>query len=413
MWQTIPGGSQFSVNTSITEYVALRNRQNNNWASNQANRRQIVASDGRFLRLLVSLSAAPGNSGAYTFSMRKNNADAGLAVTITDPDTTGANYGESNSYAPGNKVNLQCAPSASPAPTNTPGAHYCAVWWDDAINRAIKLFGHQNAMHNTFSEYNYGEGGDVWAALGAGNVAPAGINGQDGTLRDFYGQLNAGAGSGASKGYDLRLRDGTTNTGININFRNNATTGNDTTDTYAVTSGSHSIRMFAKPTAFPNTPTARYFFGGYVFETDEAHSYDVVGGSVDPLPSSNGTSEYNEVNAADQTWNATNIFRNQITDCSTWSHLYVVTSNPPGSGTSWDFTLMVNETATPLTVNIADADTSGSITDVYVETDPFDRVSLECTSNGNTDNNTNAIWGFRNRSNLLFQNGQQLLGMGI
>lgn len=65
--------------------------------------------------LVIEVSAAPGASETFTFTLRKNGADTGLTVVISDTDTTAEELATSISFAKGDTWNLKVVGSGSAA----------------------------------------------------------------------------------------------------------------------------------------------------------------------------------------------------------------------------------------------------------------------------------------------------------
>jgi len=103
----------------------------------------------------------------------------------------------------------------------------------------------------------------------------------------------------------------------------------------------------------------------------------IFGGDYDILHDTN--TEYNTLGGAGNFWRATDAGSHQlISTDGVIKNLRVKLNDSPGEGTHYDFTLMLNGNPTALTLEIADAATSGSNTVNEITVTGGDRVSIEC-----------------------------------
>lgn len=78
----------------------------------------IVAQAGTLRNLRVKGQVAPGAGQTHTFTVRKNGVDTGLAITLSDSATAGANLTASVSVAAGDVLTLKGVASAGAATTS-------------------------------------------------------------------------------------------------------------------------------------------------------------------------------------------------------------------------------------------------------------------------------------------------------
>ena len=106
----------------------------------------------------------------------------------------------------------------------------------------------------------------------------------------------------------------------------------------------------------------------------------IIGGYWDFL--SQAATEYNEL-CGGYLWVGTTPNKKQLISApATIERLHVALSVAPGGGTSFTFTLIVNDIATALSVTISDADTTGSDTSHTVTVTAGDNVCLRCIPAG-------------------------------
>lgn len=70
--------------------------------------------EGKIKNLYVRLSAKPDTGKSYTFTLRVNEADTALTVTISDDETTGSDTSNEVTISDDDYLTLQCTPSGTP-----------------------------------------------------------------------------------------------------------------------------------------------------------------------------------------------------------------------------------------------------------------------------------------------------------
>lgn len=116
MKQIILGGGGTSVpHATLVRYNALQGIDY--WYTTELYMGQLVSIAGTLKGFRVRLSAAPGAGKSYTFRLRVNGANSTIVVTISDTDTTGLDDTHEVNVNPGDRVNLTCTPSGTPAAT--------------------------------------------------------------------------------------------------------------------------------------------------------------------------------------------------------------------------------------------------------------------------------------------------------
>lgn len=110
------------------------------------------------------------------------------------------------------------------------------------------------------------------------------------------------------------------------------------------------------------------------------------------------------------------------------SNFFVQLTNPPGAGTSWEFTILKNGSVTPVTVVIADTATSGSDATHIVSFSAGDTVAVQSTPTGTPGSTNEMYWniqvgsaghvaplltGLAQASSSVTQYGVMLAGHGV
>jgi len=107
-----------------------------------------------------------------------------------------------------------------------------------------------------------------------------------------------------------------------------------------------------------------------------------------------GTVQYNGINAVlSSTWSSTQTQRAMIVPCAmTISNFFMAISTAPGSGKSYDFTIMKNGVATDVTVNIADSAVTATDSTHTATFAAGDNISLRSTPNNTPGNTGGQFW---------------------
>ena len=399
-------GEANPVSTTTTEYVSLGGMQNNNWNSNVNARKQLGAGNGYFHSLRVSLDAAPGNGGSYTFTLFLNGSSTGLTVTITDTDTTAFDGNSEVTTTASTDLSLQCVPSSSPAPTNTPKVYWCVQYQDtDSVENFMIIGGRNNNLNTTTTEYNYMSSGDLWRTEVA--VFPPNNSRQEisrsGTLKNLYVKL---AGDPSPGSYALSVKRGTSKITATVN--SGSTTANNTSTTIAA-SANQDFNIESIPASSPTSRNGRW---SCLFASSDPYEHPVFGGARNPLNLS--SAEYNFIWASNTNWVSTIAERQSLAGCVTLSKLYIELNqiNPMDN---FEFVIMKNSVATALAVNLDNTQSRNNNTNTFVDFAPGDLVTLRATPTGATPGGVNlrAFWGFSCRTIAPFPNSQMMMGYGI
>ncbi len=225
--------------------------------------RQPVPTDGKFSALYVDLTTAPDPGGAdgYTFTLRVNGIDSGLAVTITGDDTTG-NAASDIDIPEGAIVTLKFAPSGTPAAE--PQARWGLKWEPDVSGESIVLGCTYNEPHVTNTEYITPTTWSIstWATTTASRVQPV----WEATIKNLYVIMETAPGSGKSRVFTIRKRTqlaAEADTDITLTIADAAVSGNDIAHEYAASDYEHLV-LKTVPSGSPDLSQSNGW--GYVVE---------------------------------------------------------------------------------------------------------------------------------------------------
>lgn len=246
------------------------------------------------------------------------------------------------------------------------------------------LYGSENSYpNNTTTQY-------IWVTsslLGSWN---ANQNNRDQrmpgsfTLSELYVLLDTAPTAGKSWQFDL-MKNGST-TGVTVTIADAAVTATDSVNSIAYAAGD-TISLRAVPT---NTPTT----GTNVWWNIKCSGTGtpILGGNASAM--SNSADNFTAPNSVWNLWGTTNASREILIPCAgTFSNFYVGLDASPSAGKSYDITLLKNGSATTVTVNIADANTTGSDTTHSFSVVAGDTICLQ-THPVSTPTARQVDWGF-------------------
>lgn len=403
MRQVISSGSFNPLSNTVTEYNSIFWHKPPNWNSGEFRRQEMSGGTFKITGFYVELDGSPGIGSTYQFTIRLNGADTNLSVSITGSDTQKFIVDQNVNVTPTDKIGIECTPTSTPTIRS---ATWSITFESEGEGTSYIVNGQQNLLNGAVpSESNQLMGGSDWAATSIGSVNKNNIIPLSGVFRDLYIELDGVAGTG-SNGWIFTIGTNGTDTGMTVNILGATTNGSDTSNTVTMSPGNF-INLIATPRGTPNNRRVKW---GIVFEADEADNFFIVGGGTESL--SNTTTEYNYLQSADSAWNVTESENEALSQCMRLSNFYVNTGVPPGSNTSYTFTIRKNGADTPLSVQITGSpDFTGSNVTDFVEFDNFDKVTIKCTPT-NSPAVTDAAWGVVGESMFPFPNSLSLVGHG-
>jgi hypothetical protein len=226
--------------------------------------RSVVAAEGKTISdLRVELEVAPGSGKSWTFTLRKNEVNTSLAVTISNTAKTGSDLANSVATSPGDGISIRAEPSGSPA--------------DTRIGFSMKLHGIANShligggdefrVNTPGYSYPIGEG----ASTSDGSyqaMANAGM-----TITALFVKLDTAPGNGKSRTCTLVKKEiggGATPTSVTVTIEDTDTEGDITGESVALSKG----ELFCLEWEEGDSPaTAKASFGLLV---EVSHTYPTI-----------------------------------------------------------------------------------------------------------------------------------------
>ena len=215
-----------------------------------------------------------------------------------------------------------------------------------------------------------------------------------GTFSNFRIKLQNAPGVGETT--TIKLRVNGADTTLTVTIAGTDTTGVDSSHTVHVNAGDR-ITLSSTPSAGIATG---FVYSNIIFSGDNDKESNIIGGTYDNISAT--ATEYNGLQGQVGTWLNTEAYCRQIIPTNgVIQDLYIMLTAAPGAGQSYDFTLMKNGAAQALTVQIANAATTGNDTNPAhaITVAPGDSVSLRCVPTG-TPAAPDARWGTTFKANI-------------
>jgi len=344
------GSNKTAPSTSVTNYMYLSNSNLSTPSSTEAIRQLQMPTSGTIRNLYFSVDTAPGVGKSWTVVLRKNGANTGLTVTISDANTNATDSTHSMSFVAGDLLSLAITPSGTPTA-------FASHHWDMECNASGQpiIGGNGNTPSTSSANFSVLQGGNPVTWTVTENKMKI-ICPTAGTLSNLYARLSGSPNTGTS--YTLTVRvNGDTVLATTISDTN--TTNSNTTDTVSVAAGD-ALSMKVTPTS---TPTARSVWWGLLFTpTNDGES--IIGFGNPSLPSTSATNYeqgfFAGVNGAN--WDATEANVLGYIGPQTLKKAYFLLNTAPGGATSRAFTIRKNTSDTLLTATISGVSTTGNST---------------------------------------------------
>ncbi len=345
---------------------------------------QVVSTDGKIKFLHIKLDDSPGAGASYAFTLMVNAAPTALTLIISDAETSGEDTTHEIDVVGGDTISIRCVPSVAPAPTaRFPG---CTTVFEGSVaNESLILAGTQNQVLNAGAiEYSQLMGDLNPTALenNARVVCPT-----SGNIKNLFIELSADPGTAPDAyRFTVRLNGATVAQSLIVTITANATTGSDLVHSLAVVAGDILTVMIEPLNGPTETPSANW---GMTFETSiDGESIILSGSAFSP---SDTNPQFNYPVSASATWSDAE--RLHLGQRCILKKLYILLDGPPGAGNKYDFTIRIAEADSNVTVEIADAATTGNsaaLEDVVVVKD---YVGFKCVPTSTPDT-VDVYWGF-------------------
>ena len=363
------GGSGTAPSNSAVNYNAVYGSANSTWNSFEAARDTVVSSSFTINKLHVVLDTAPGGTGQYTFTLRKNGADTGLAVTIAGASLSAINGNQAVTFAAGDSLSLSCNPSNTPAvPTNC----YGYIEGYAADNSFPILAGTNSGITPTVTNFISAQAGrGAWQTSDAlaNQIMPIG-----GVFKNLRIRLSGAPGTG--KSVVITLYKNGVASALSVLASDAATTGVDLSDQVSVVAGD-TISIAAIPTNTPAAVTVRWSME--FAPTNNGESF-IAFSSIN-LESQASTPLFEQlIGMGFSSWGSTESARQMVAPATTFKNLYVLLGTAPGGATSRSVTLRDNSADTALTTTVSGASTTNNVTS-SVTTSAGDLLSLKMIAN--------------------------------
>lgn len=349
-----------------TAYTHINNRFQDNWNATENTRQVPISEDLTVVGLRVVLTTAPGSGKSRAFTLRKNAADTGCTVTISDNSVT-ATFTGSVALTAGDLLSLQEVATGSPTAPGTVYWHFTV----DTVGGVYLLLGAgTNTAPTGAANYMTPFGGQAWNTTVTNMDVPV----PSGYTATKLTAASTDGSPGAGKSYAVSLR---------INGSSDALTAtiSDTNQSASAT-GSQALvagdNIAVKETP-SGTPTA-VRLAWCVSLTPGTASEAFYGYGTNAALGVGGTNYEQPIGSGNNSWNATETTRQLRLPACDVKKLQVRLSVAPGVTQSRTFTARKNAAATALTAAVTDTATTASDTSHTVAFAADDLLSMEQAS---------------------------------
>lgn len=361
MISTIVGTENTYPSNSAANYNHICTNLLGSWNATESNRDEIVPAAFDLSELHVLLDTAPTAGRSWDFTVMKNGSATAITLSIADAAVSGTYAGAAVSFAAGDTISLRSVPTGTPA-TGT------NVWWNlKCSGTGFPVMGSNTSnTSNSVTQYTSPQAvSNTWNT----NVPPREILVPcDGVFSNLYIQLDGVAGG---TNYVWTMYKNGSGQALTVTIGAGAATGSDTTNSFSVSAGDRVVLQCA-PNGTPNSRNATW---GMLFTpTVDGESWFGYGSNA---AASNSAVRFEQpLGLGGNSWNATE--RQIVIGAYDLTKIYVYYATAPGVGTSWDLTARKNAADTSLTVNVADANQTGSATST-VSFAQDDKLAAELT----------------------------------
>lgn len=333
--------------------------------------------------LYVRLNLDPGTApDTYRWTMEKNGVGAFFADVVAD-DITGSNTSDTESYAAGDRISLECTPIN--VPTISSWGAYGVTFVPDTAGKAPVLFAAGDVANPSTADPQYQQPSNQAAvAWSDTDVLLALLN--ECTIEDLYVYLQTAPGAG--KSWTFNLRKNGADTDLSVTISDAAQSGNDTTHSVSGADGDD-LSMESNPS---NSPASSRTAWGFIVEAPAARTQIIVGGGKGIV--SEQASPYYTVPFGGFSF-VSDEHRGKVcaSPPGTIQNFRLRLSVAPGADNSYTFTFRKNGADTTLVITISDTDTTGEDTTHSFTVAPGDVVALQFASSG-TPPDSVPSWSF-------------------
>jgi hypothetical protein len=380
------GFTNGSPSTSAVNYTSVVCCAGATPTSTESARLIVVPAAFTMKNLYVSVSAAPSGVAQYVYTIRKNQVNTALSVTISGSNTSATDTVDSVSFAAGDTISLSMTPTGTPtAPASTTwnflsdsgGTHFSlllgAAHTTTGLSTSASSFATLPGASNSAASWSATEALQEFVCPTAG------------TINNLYVITDTAAGS--AKSYAIALVKNGTASSLSATVTGTSTkTANDTTHSVSVAAGD-TLSIIATPTSTPTV--GRYSWGFEFTPTNPGES--ITGFGSGNAPSVSATQYELPLSLGNNGWNSTESSRQLSIGTCTVTALYALLGTAPGSGKSRSITLRQNAANTTATTTISNTNVSGNITGVGVGLAQTDLISLQASESGTPAADTNGV----------------------
>ncbi len=368
MRQIWTGNNQDQLSPSATEYNTVMS--NTSWHAS-ANTRwpDICPASGTISEAYIELHIAPDTGKSYTFTLMVNDVATSVVVTISDLATSGSDLVNTASIMAGQKVYWRCVPSGTP---DSPFMIWSLAFDGTTNNESVLMGVSVVGVSNSATTY-----APLVSSAASGPSTTEADHQQlvagSGTIKSLYVQMETDAGTDPDA-FRFTVRKNGSSTSLTATLTADATTANDTANSFTVAPGDL-LNIMIEPL---NTPSAApRCTWGVVFLADTDGESLMFGGSSQNV--TNGSIQYKAwMGVVSTGWQGVEANSRTLANTMSMKSLYVVIGASPGTDNTWVFTSRTADGIDGnLTVTIAEPDVAGNDTTHIDNIVPGDHLAFE------------------------------------
>lgn len=383
MNQVLLGRSDLVHSPTATRYNFIQGASESDvWNTGYSAVRSVIPYDCTIKNLYVETDDAPGAGESFTYTVMKNGSTTSLETVIADTATSNTDSTNTASFSAGDTVAIRFVPSSASA-TSTRARWSVEV--ETASGFIIVAGNTSNPGTDTTRRYTHPCSSGAFSTVltvGYSLVVPL-----DGTITNFYANLDGTPGSG--KSYTISIyKNGSEEASSVITIADTATAGSATGLSIDITPGD----TLAISVVASGTPTSRRVaWGVHITPDTDGQSIALAGASTDTLPPAS-TKEYNQITRHQQTWLSveTSVVASGPTSY-VLSDMRVHTIVAPGATATFAVRINGADGNESVALSSGTTGTDGSNTDTITS---GDTIVLACTRDAGSANLTYGSWSF-------------------
>lgn len=379
MFGTVNGGFEPTVTPHYMaiSHPAERSPAQGSVALEKDSTENVMPIDGEFNRLHIKAIGMVSSSEA-TITLVKNGTDTSLTLAMNTSNTEDTNFDDSVTFNAGDHLNFKVDTTDITTAFRLNGS----MIFSGGQKQAMILGGDSPDGGDTIGGNSTPQNYPLLSKVGGSDESlvdekeTTQIMPLNGTLKNMYVRLNKAPNVGQTLTFTLRKNE--SNTNLNVPITSASSLGSNLSDSVKVVAGDLLNVRLTK--AGGNPPNATTMSFGFEFEPDEHGLFPifmmrhVFNSTTDlryypPFCSNNASSSSPSQEMV--TGNGTFI-----------NKMYVNLDLAPGSGKSWTFTLVRNDTDTSVAATIANDSESGSDLSNFSESASFDGIQLKVDPDG-------------------------------